>query len=154
MASLQDNAIRSLIVFAAVRAFFLPTPLPAQVDSCDIHVTITGLRSDRGAVEVALYNSDNTFLGDSSKVFRVVDDWPGKGISNVVFRRAPFGTYAIAAFHDENMNRKMDKGVFGIPKEGYGFSNDAMGFMGAPSFDKAQFVCDRDSILVTIRMKY
>ena len=154
MASLQENAIRSLIVFAAVCAFFLPIPSTAQVDSCDIHVTITGLRNDRGAVEVALYNSDNTFLGDSSKVFRTADGRLVKGISNVVFRRVPFGTYAIAAFHDENMNRKMDKGMFGIPKEGYGFSNDAMGFMGAPSFDKAQFVCDQDSISVTIRMKY
>ena len=56
--------------------------------------------------------------------------------------------------HDENKNRRMDKGMFGIPKEGYGFSNDAMGFMGPPGFDKAKFRCDRDSVHVTIRLRH
>ena len=154
MASLSEHTVKSVAVFAAVCALSLPTPLPAQMDSCDICVNIIHLRNDRGAVEVALYNSRDTFLGDSSKVFRTAEGRSKAGMSKVFFRRVPFGTYAIAVFHDENLNMKMDKGMFGIPKEGYGFSNDATGFMGAPDFDQAKFVCDRDSIPVTIKMRY
>jgi len=49
------------------------------------------------------------------------------------------GTYAVACFHDENGNGKLDTGIFGIPKEGTVVSNHAKGFMGPPSFDKARF---------------
>ena len=33
----------------------------------------------------------------------------------------------------------MDKNFIGIPKEQYGFSNNAMGRMSAPSFEQAKF---------------
>lgn len=51
------------------------------------------------------------------------------------FNSLKAGTYAIRYFHDENENGELDTGTFGIPTEGYGFSNDARGFMGPPSFD-------------------
>ena len=38
-------------------------------------------------------------------------------------RRA--GRYAVQAFLDENGNGEVDRALFGIPKEGVGFSNDA-----------------------------
>lgn len=44
----------------------------------------------------------------------------------------PPGRYAVRFFQDENANRKLDLGMFGIPKEGVGASRDATGFMSAP----------------------
>ena len=58
----------------------------------------------------------------------------------------PDGEYAIAAFLDTNANNKMDKNFIGIPKEQYGFSNNAMGRMSAPSFDQAKFSVEGDTI--------
>ena len=58
----------------------------------------------------------------------------------------PDGEYAIAAFLDINANNKMDKNFIGIPKEQYGFSNNAMGRMSAPSFDQAKFSVEGDTI--------
>ena len=58
----------------------------------------------------------------------------------------PDGEYAIAAFLDTNANNKMDKNFIGIPKEQYGFSNNAMGRMSAPSFDQAKFSVQGDTI--------
>ena len=40
------------------------------------------------------------------------------------FNDIPPGTYAIAVFHDENANGKLDKNFLGIPCEGYGASNN------------------------------
>ncbi len=51
----------------------------------------------------------------------------------------PYGEYAIAIFVDANGNGKMDKNFLGIPKEQYGFSNNVMGRMAAPSFEQAKF---------------
>ena len=52
----------------------------------------------------------------------------------------PHGEYAISLFVDSNGNKKIDKNFLGIPKEQYGFSNNVMGRMSAPSFDQAKFV--------------
>jgi uncharacterized protein (DUF2141 family) len=40
------------------------------------------------------------------------------------FEGIPSGTYALVVLHDENMNGKLDTNWLGVPKEGYGFSND------------------------------
>lgn len=56
----------------------------------------------------------------------------------------PEGTYAIGLFVDTNDNNKLDRNFFGIPKEQYGFSNDAKGSFGPPSFKKASFTISSD----------
>jgi uncharacterized protein (DUF2141 family) len=38
-----------------------------------------------------------------------------------------------------NSNNKLDTYFFGLPKEKYGFSRNAKGFIGPPSFKKAKF---------------
>jgi hypothetical protein len=45
--------------------------------------------------------------------------------------------YAVIVFHDENDNGLLDENAMGVPVEGYGFSNDAQGFLSAPSFNAA-----------------
>ena len=57
----------------------------------------------------------------------------------------PDGDYAIALFVDTNGNNKIDKNFIGIPKEQYGFSNDAMGQMKGPSYEQAKFIVSGDT---------
>ncbi|MDR0612870.1 MAG: DUF2141 domain-containing protein, partial [Dysgonamonadaceae bacterium] len=64
----------------------------------------------------------------------------------------PEGEYAISVYHDENDNNKLDTGVFGIPTEGYGFSNNVKGFMGPPSFKESKFSLTKDSTLIRINL--
>ena len=40
---------------------------------------------------------------------------------------------------DANENEKLDTNFLGIPKEQFGFSNDAKGSFGPPSFESASF---------------
>ena len=51
----------------------------------------------------------------------------------------PDGTYALVLFIDTNNNGKFDKNFFGIPKEQFGFSNNAMGKLSAPTFEQVKF---------------
>lgn len=47
--------------------------------------------------------------------------------------------YAFKYFHDENNSNELDFNKLGMPLEGYGFSNDAKGFLGPPSFHRTIF---------------
>ena len=101
-----------------------------------ITVTISGMKSDKGDVYIALYNSEKNFLKKEFKgtIVQVTDL---KAIA--FFKNIKKGTYAISVFHDANDNQKLDTKIFGIPKEPIGISNKAKGFMGPPKFKKAKF---------------
>ena len=74
---------------------------------------------------------------------------------NAVFliKNLPIGEYAVRAFHDENNNGKLDKGMFGQPVEGWGVSNDARGFMSAPPFKKMLVKVEK-SMTIAFKIDY
>ena len=49
------------------------------------------------------------------------------------------GKYTIAAYHDINKDEELNTNMVGIPKEPYGFSNDARGTFGPPSLKDQTF---------------
>lgn len=59
------------------------------------------------------------------------------GETTVVVQGVPPGTWAVLAYQDENGNDQLDRNLIGIPKEPYGFSRDARGKFGPPSFEDA-----------------
>ena len=94
---------------------------------------------------VAIYNSQETFMkkplaGFAVEVKDKVVSIPCKGL--------PAGTYAFSMYQDENGNGKLDTGAFGIPVEKFGFSNDAEGVMGPPSYEKCSITFSEDTTLV------
>jgi uncharacterized protein (DUF2141 family) len=70
------------------------------------------------------------------------------------FEDIPTGTYALAVIHDENMNGKLDTNLLGVPKEGYGFSNDVKAVRGAPTFSDASFRYDGQNLNFTLSLHY
>lgn len=111
-------------------AFLLPfTFLAAQ---STLAVEITGLENNKGKVIVALLDENEKDLSDQSST--IVNN-----TARVVFKNLKHGQYAIRYFHDENENRELDMNVLGIPKEGIGFSNNAMGKFGPKDFSEWLF---------------
>ncbi|MGB3809503.1 MAG: DUF2141 domain-containing protein [Parvibaculum sp.] len=118
--------------------------LPAQAG--DLKVTIAGIRSDKGALMIGLYDSPEKFkkaiansahkglLNDKGRLIGVTMR-ATPGTQGIDFPSLPPGRYAVIVFHDENGNGRLDMNLLGIPMEGYGFSNNATGFFSAPSFD-------------------
>jgi uncharacterized protein (DUF2141 family) len=121
--------------------------LPAE--AANLTVTIVGVRSSVGEVLIGIYDTAGGFNSaiDSSatKSALLPQAWRIAGVAlrakagsqSIIFAQLPPGRYAIIAFHDENDNGLLDENALGIPTEGYGFSNDARGFLSAPSFDAA-----------------
>ena len=62
------------------------------------------------------------------------------------------GDYAIAVYHDQNGNGKMDKRMFGIPKEPYGFSNNIKPVMSAPKFSECRFTVGDSGKVISIKL--
>lgn len=110
-----------------------------------VELTIRGIENVQGSVLVAVYNSEETFMKKrlASKKVKVSD----KEVT-LTFDDVSSGDYAITTFHDENDNNKLDTNFLGIPNEPYGFSNDARGSFGPPSFEKAKVKVDGNKKLV------
>ena len=86
-----------------------------------------------GVYDQARYPDDNSTPIASADVTAV------SGETTVTLRNIPPGIYAIEAFQDVNSNNQMDTSWLGLPQEPFGFSRDAVPFLGKPSFDEVKF---------------
>jgi uncharacterized protein (DUF2141 family) len=101
-----------------------------------IEVAVSGVREAKGNVHVDIC-VEKLFLTSDCPYIGIAQARVGTTI--VTVENVPPGRYAAQAFHDRNGNGKVDRGLFGIPKEAVGFSNDAPTPMRAPHFDDAAF---------------
>jgi uncharacterized protein (DUF2141 family) len=74
------------------------------------------------------------------------------GETTVVVKGVPAGTFAVLAYQDENDNNELDRNLIGIPKEAYGFSRDARGKFGPPSFEDAAIAVGEAQATATVRL--
>lgn len=102
----------------------------------NLNVTISGFQSNEGKAYVALFRKEDKFPKMSGQYLaEIVPIVNKKAI--ISFSNLPKNEYAIAVFHDKNNNGILDKNMFGIPTEVYGFSNNARETFSAPSFESA-----------------
>jgi uncharacterized protein (DUF2141 family) len=97
-----------------------------------LSVTVKGFKSQKGTVKVQVQNAQE------KEVYQLVEAVPGKTYQLTIGNVLP-GKYAVNVIHDKNNNNKLDTNWLGIPTEGWGCSNDARGFMRAPSFSDKLF---------------
>ena len=97
-----------------------------------LEVEITNLRNDKGLVSIELLDEDKKNVVSKTELIK-------NKKCVVTFKGLKDNKYAVRYFHDENSNNKVDKNRIGIPKEGYGFSNDAYGNFGPKKFKKWLF---------------
>ncbi|MBT3170706.1 MAG: DUF2141 domain-containing protein [Rhodospirillaceae bacterium] len=99
-------------------------------------ITVRDIRNSDGDIRISIYNSADSFLVDG-QVAATQTLSAQAGDVEVVFAGLRPGTYAAAAFHDENGSGDFDTNFIGIPREGYGFSNGAEAGLGPPDFEDA-----------------
>ncbi|WP_299114635.1 DUF2141 domain-containing protein [uncultured Winogradskyella sp.] len=136
----MSTIVRILIMLILKATFVMLQDAKAH----DITVNISGLDSDEGKILIGLYDSEDKFL---SKRFKNAIGIINEEKSTITFKDVPKGVYAISFIHDENDNGKMDTNFMGIPKEDYGCSNNAKGFMGPPKWEDAKFELKADKTI-------
>ncbi len=125
-----------------------------DVESTSIEIAITDIKNDNGYILIALFSNEKGFPDKSDKANKKLRIPAKKGTVKGVFTAVPAGTYAYGVIHDENDNQQLDTGFFGIPKEGFVFSRNAMGTVGPPSFSDAAFKVESASIIHTLKITY
>lgn len=121
--------------------FFL-TPI-ITFSQINVVVEIAPLRNNDGQVFLEL-NDENE---------EIIKGYSEKIVNNkciVVLENLKPGKYAFKYFHDENSDEKINTNFMGIPKEGYGFSNNAKGKFGPPSFEKMIFEIEQSDTIKCI----
>lgn len=119
-----------------------------------ISVPVSGIKNEEGVVRCGLYSSAATFRQPGAEMKGSVAKISG-GSATCSFSGVPAGTYAVAVFHAENNETEIQLGMFGKPKQGYGFSKNAGGALSPPSFDDAAVAFDgTKASWPTIRLRY
>ncbi|TDO26286.1 DUF2141 domain-containing protein [Sediminibacterium goheungense] len=116
-------------------------------------VIVTNLENIKGDLYIGWYNESSTFRINEKAIYREkIKVYNQKEIS-VDFIDIPNGKYAIAVFLDENNNYKLDKNIFGIPKEKYGFSNNILPALRAATFEESVFELKQQRSAIKIKLK-
>jgi uncharacterized protein (DUF2141 family) len=117
-------------------------------------VTVTGFANERGQALVALFLGAKGWPGDETLAFGRAVAPIRDGQAAATFEDVPAGPFAVSAFHDRNLDRHLDTGLFGIPSEPYGFSRDARDTFGPPGFEEARLdLAAGETKQVTIRVE-
>ena len=125
--------------------FLLSFSAMLEIQASELVINLSDQKK-AGTLMLAIYNNAEAFEGSVVKekrsevgVFKGLELYLEPKDSTQLSTEIPDGEYAIAFFIDANGNKKLDKNFLGIPKEQFGFSNNAMGTLSAPSFEQAKF---------------
>ena len=118
----------------------------------DLTVVISGFNNDDGLMKIVLNNSSEDYESQDDD-YRRGQGSVKNNVADVTFWNIPYGEYAIKVYHDANNDDKLNKNFLGMPTEEYGFSNNARGSFGPPSWDDAKFMFNsaKDTLHITIQ---
>jgi uncharacterized protein (DUF2141 family) len=145
---LRHVLLASLLSLTCIR------PLNAE-PTAKLTVVVNGIRHQKGQICFRVYDSEKGFpLSDTSEVQSGCTRITGKTITKH-FYGLKRGTYAVAVVDDQNGNQKLDSDFFGIPKEGFGISNNPRVSIqtGTPKFNKSSFAVSKNTT-IDITLKY
>lgn len=113
-------------------------------DSVTLSISVKGQRSSDGQVCWAIFRDGNGWPDDANKA--IVQGCEAFSALPAQVSLKP-GRYGVSVFHDANSNETLDTNIIGMPKEGYGFSNNPKAGFGAPSWSEVAFDVAFDSAL-------
>ncbi len=154
-------SLPAIVLAIACTAAFPQTPNqdPAGDHSekgCTLRIHVNGLRNSNGNLGSVIFTSADGWPEDTKRAFRAgpTPIPPGKRQTTAVWANLPPGDYGVAAIHDENSNAKLDRNIFGIPKEGFGFANNPHVWFGPPAFRMAIVHVQCPATETTIHLQY
>jgi len=145
-------ALFFLVIFISLEPADAGDIQTSPVQTGSITVQLTGAENDKGTVKLCVCRSEDEYTGNKKEFCTAAAEIKSKK-AEWVFKNMPYGTYSIKAFHDENENSKLDTNFAGMPVELYGFSNNARGRFGPPSFTSTAFTLNAPQMTVTINLK-
>ena len=125
-----------------------------EADGIPIQITIEKVRNSRGTIKVELYDGTAKNNGKKRKKVARTRVKAQSGETRLCLNAPSQGEYAIALYHDENDNKKLDRNFIGIPREGFGFSNNPPVRLGLPAQEEMRFRVDYSTAAIRISVVY
>jgi uncharacterized protein (DUF2141 family) len=142
----------SVAVFGATFVAMAGLLAGTAAGAADLVVEVPNPRSDDGTVIAGLHDGQTSFDNDAAIARERAPARTG-GV-RLVFAGLPPGRYAVVLYHDENDNRRIDRNFLGIPREGYGFSNNIRPLLSAPTFEQMAVTVGDEPAGLVIRLLY
>ena len=159
----MKHAVCLPVLACALMGATLPVAIPASTGAASaalagsaptsILIEIAGLRSNHGQIMACMTANPKAFPDCQKDPQALHLTAPAINGETVQFKSVQPGRYAIALFHDENANGRMDKMMI-MPREGFGFSRDAPLQFGPPKFGAASFAVGHAQVRTSIKVRY
>jgi uncharacterized protein (DUF2141 family) len=152
--------LRSLALLAGGMALLFaagcgtPRPVAFAVGTGALHVQLEGFRTEQGVAIVSLFRGATGFPDEVAASVATVSAAIRQGRAVATFTDLPYGDYAVSALHDEDDDGEMATGLFGAPREGFGFSGYPDYRLGPPDYAEVSFLLVEPERQMTIVMRY
>jgi uncharacterized protein (DUF2141 family) len=140
----METDIKTRFLLLVLILLFSVPDINGQVS---LTVTIPNVQNDEGHIQIGVYNKKETFPKEDKQFKVIIEKTTSPEFTYTIHHLAP-GDYALALMHDENSDGKCNLNILGIPKEGYGFSNNVRARFSAPSFDAAKISVTKDTVII------
>lgn len=123
-----------LLIAGAASAQAQPAEAETDHQTGTLRIVVDNIEEAKGAIAAGLFRGqeayeamNNPFSGAKLPLTDTTCTWIVEGL--------PYGDYAVTLYHDKNNNGELDSNLLRIPKEPYGFSNNARPTFGPPDFE-------------------
>jgi uncharacterized protein (DUF2141 family) len=139
---------------AAILAHSIALPSTASLKKGNLTITVDGLKNQKGQLCMSLFKSNRGFPSDSKKAVQGKCTKISGGSVVINFSNLNPGSYAVAAIHDANSDKNLNRNYLGIPIEGFGFSRNPQIVSGPPKFGDTSFLVVGNSTNIAIQLQY
>lgn len=115
--------------------------------SAELVVEINHIKNSDGKIYAQIFKGYENFNNNNPTAQTMIE--AQEGPVKIIFGDLESGEYAVRLFHDQNNNQKLDQNLFGMPTEGYAFSNEAAPNFGPPSYQEMTVTIDDDKAVVS-----
>ncbi|KGJ95708.1 DUF2141 domain-containing protein [Thalassotalea sp. ND16A] len=126
------------LLFATITSLLLTTTTYAG----EVEFNIDGVNDDSSKLYVQIFKGEENYQNGNAESATITKAKNGK--ASISFKNLDKGDYALRFFHDQNNNGKLETNLFGMPVEGYGFSNNAKPNFGPVSYQQIKFSVSDD----------
>jgi len=126
----------------ALSVLFASMWVNSSTFAADIKLEIAGVNAQQSKIYVQLFKGEDNYLNDNALTATYIQ--AKAGLNFVSFTDVPAGEYVVRFYQDENNNGTLDTNLFGMPSEGYGFSNNAKPNYGPVAYTDAAFTVTED----------
>ena len=135
-------------------AMLLITPL---VSAKTLEFTIEGIKSNKGKIYIQLFKGEENYQNNNAYLSSIAIAKQGQvtiTFNGLVVDDLSNDDYGIRYYHDENDNASMETNLFGMPLEGYGYSNNAKANYGPVAYSHIKFHMTNETQVNTSTIVY